>query len=208
MSQNIEDTAFTIRWGKQVFDRRATAVHVFVYGKDAGTVFVNKTMDKIGRTTKVMASTDGYEDHGAWYGEVLRSIPGAVLLVKAQDQFNGSPRAQAGVFVQLNDTAPMIKISATLCEHHLAANTEIDVFVGRGHVLSPDEVRTLGYQVKKRFEDAFFDQEEIDELITLEELMSGAEKPVLEEVTNSKGEKLKVFIDQQPKRKLRMRRSK
>lgn len=203
--QNTE--AFTLAWGKHTFERKQSQVHTFHYSREGTTTFVNKVLTACQRMRKTWASTDGYEDHGAWYEEAIYSADGALLLLKAQESFQAVPRAQAGVFLELNQHAPLVRINVKLSPHRLAAKEDIDAFIGRAFILSPEEVRARGYKVRDSFINNFFDQEEIDELVEVEELMEGAEKPAVDKVTDSSGEEKTVLIAQQPKRKLKMRRS-
>ncbi len=205
MSEHID--TFNIAWGKQTFDRRQTQVHLFCYTEQATTVFVNRVLHPTHKMSKTLASTDGFPDHGAWYRETIESQTGIMILLKAQDQFNGAVRAQAGAFLELNPNAPLIKIAVPLCSNRLARYDEMDCFIGRAYLLSPEEVEARGYKVRPSFVNAFFDQEEIDELLDVEELMSQrAEKPTVETVTTSKGEQKKMLIADEPKRKLRVRK--
>lgn len=205
MSEHTD--TFNIAWGKQTFDRRQTSVHIFCYGEDGTTVFVNRVLHAMNRMQKTLASTDGYPDHGAWYRETIGSNAGTILLMKAQDQYDGVIRAQAGAFLELHPSAPMIKISSPLCSHRLSRYDEIDTFIGRAYLLSPEEVKARGYKVRPSFIEAFFDQEEIDELLYVEELMGQlAEKPDVETVVTSKGVRKKVLVANEPKRKLRVRK--
>ena len=207
MNEPTELQTFALAWGKQIFDRRQTQIHTFHYGTQGTTTFVNKVLSPAHRMQKDMASTDRYEGHGAWYRETLMSQNGIILLLKVQDHTHGAVRAQAAAFLELNENAPLLKITVPVCPHRLAKDSEMDAFVGRAYLLSPDEVKTRGYKLRPSFVEAFFDQEELDELLDVEELMGQrAEKPVVTTVVTSKGQRKKVLVPAEPKRKLRMRR--
>lgn len=207
-AQRTESThTFALTWGKQTFERRQTQVHTFYYSEQGTTTFVNKVLPPAHRMQKQLASTDGYPDHGAWYRETIGSVNGALLLLKVTDQFRGAVRAQAAAFLELHDDAPLLKITVPVCDHRLAVNSEVDVFIGRAYLLSPEEVRARGYKVRPSFVEAFFEQEELDELLDVEELMGQkADKPAVETVVTSRGQRKKVLVAEEPKRKLKLRK--
>lgn len=200
------DTLISLVWGKQVFDRSQMKVHAFAYDNTGNTVFVNKKLDQVQRLQKHLASTDGYEEHGAWYTESIKSENGVLLLLRCSSSRNGSPYSQAGVFLELNNHAPLFQVSVALPPHRLALQDSVNAFIGNAFILTPEEVEDRGYVVKRSLVSNFFEQDEIDELISVTEILPGASKPELTEVVDSDGKVKNVLIPAKPKRKLRMRK--
>lgn len=212
---------FSVMFGKQTFSSRSTSGWINVYVAERGDArgFYKVTFAEykriIGRavnnsSVQFPASSDGYAGHGHWYQNMM-AYPTekhhAFLFLGCKDTSNGAIRAQAGIIVHLRSEGPLLRIEMKPCTYHLALFQSVDMFYGRGDVLSPAEAKDYGLILPPMTIANYFNDEELDEMFTVTE--EGPElvtKPEFCVVENSRGMERKVLLPRPRSRKLTIRR--
>lgn len=204
--------AVEIMWGDQTF-RGSTAkctVQALVAGDGPNAVtartYPSKILPKHGHGSKELAARDHDGRYGQWYRNSLRHQDDVLLLYTGGVWINRRPAYDIGLFVRLRATGPFIQANFLLPTEPLAVYSSVPIFTGRGDVLSPEEVVNLGYDVPSSLIDNNFDDEELEQGLSVTILGNAIEeKPILQTVEMDDGTKRTVAVPPPPKRILRRR---
>lgn len=203
----------SFRWGSQTFARASSKINVFAmradgtHNRDFPGKALPDTNRKNGVNPKTPASVNDVESHGCWYAKEHESINGVIICVQATTNVNGAPYNAGATFIRLDADGPYIRVRVLLRPSRDARFNQIDAFMGRGHILDPEELPSYGVKLTRSYLDNYTDGEEIEELFVVEELSEGCSKPQIVNVRMRGGESKSIALPTEVRRKLRVRKS-
>lgn len=116
---------------------------------------------------------------------------GEVICLQNSVRRHSRPYADYAIFVRTRITGPSYRIRAvipTSRESTLAYNNHI-MFVGRGDILTLDELQDAGFQPHRGFISNFMDAEDLEMCFSIEELQAAVSAaPKIERVVHEDGE--------------------
>lgn len=194
----------TIGYGKENFDNCGITITCMNVTEPFVRQYPSQVFQRHGSMHRHPAS-DYPDVHGYLYTDTLLVPDGAVILIQSQRKFNRSPICDAGVFVRVRNTGPLMDIRATLPMHRLAKNTvPFLVFAGRGDVLDLQTLATHDIEPPTSWIRGFLDPDQIREAFIVQEAAPQSEdKPTYEKAERSDG--VEVLIRRRPARKVRSR---
>ena len=132
---------------------------------------------------------------------------GTVVLMQARRTSGGSPMADGGVFIRLRNSGPLIMLGLKLpIGPEGLLGDQFQAFVGRGDILTAEELWELEYELPNDYVSHYMSREEVDELFKVSELSPAASKrPAFGKVYTSTGPKVALTAPE-PVRRLRARR--
>ncbi len=124
---------------------------------------------------------------------------GTVVLLQANETRRGLPYAQAGLFLRLSESGPLLTISMRLPVNRITLlGDSLEVFRGKADVMTAAELRVLGIDIPNGYSRTFCNKTEVDELFTVREVVpSQLPKPSFAAVVTAKG--VEVVAIAQPK---------
>ena len=197
----------TVTFGKANFERAMATLAAFLVAAswDRSTAI---NYGRVNPRDKVWYPATNDPEHGKGFTSVkIEYEEGSILLFQARRTRGGMTIADAGVFVRLRSSAPLISLLAALppsVESMLGDN--IMAFQGRGDILSVDELRTLGIEVPRSYVSIYMDEDEVEERFSTREIASATvERPTFVRVATTTGTKAQA-VAADPIRRVRLRR--
>lgn len=195
--------------GNQTFKNASTKVNVFVMRADGTDKrdFPNKVIQQVkGAYNAAPAALDGYKDHGMWYNTRYESQDGIVLMVMVSSTYHGNPYANGCLMLHLREDAPLIKVDVNTTYNANAVHTNIPAFQGKADILTLDELEGYGIVLNRNFKNNYFDEEEVEEVFSVNTLSQGSKRPELLTVKTPEGNVRKVPVVKENGRRIRIRR--
>jgi hypothetical protein len=107
----------------------------------------------------------------------------------------------------MRNEAPLISVKVTMLENANAAYPlGIEAFIGRGDVLALDDLADYGIKLRSGTISTYLNQEEIDELFSVDTLAPGEDRPVMVTVPAKEGSVVRVPLCPTPGRRIRIRK--
>ncbi len=159
------------------------------------------------KATQYAAGTIHPEIGGGFTTKTVEHEEGTVILLQASRTRNRVRVADGGLFLRIRKSAPRLMIRSTLPtgpEGVLGSN--LIAFAGNADVLTREELRALGYEIPRGWVSGYMQEDEINELFTVDELVRGtAPRPTFMRVATSSGVSVLAVQAERPRR-LRIRR--
>jgi hypothetical protein len=202
-----------IMFGEQTFSGSTAKVTVQALilqdlkdGRHTSKMFPSKVLKKHGHGSAEMASIDHDGRHGQWYRHALIAEDGVILFFTGSAYVSRRPMYDAGAIIRLRQSGPFQRVRFVLPTEPSATFQSLPMFTGRGDLLTPKELEELGYAINRGQIDTFFDEEELEEALIVEELGAAIEdKPTLMTVRQNDGSESVLEVPSAPKRRLRRR---
>lgn len=203
-----------IMWGKQTFARGSTQINVtaLVAGDRAGAgpsieVFPDEILERKNYSKCAAGHEDTSDKFGVWYRSSLAAHDGVLLKFQSTVTVERSPYLQVGLLIRLRESGPFFTARIKTNTSPKARLAEVPVFCGRGDVLTPDEAYSLGYNLKPFFVDNFFEEDELEEGLIIQEMGPALTlKPEIRQVAQTDGTVIAVAVPRDAPRKVRIRK--
>lgn len=202
----------TIRFtqGSQSFPNTSSRLAVSV--AKGGNTFARTTPERSGvgimqHTTTELADSQDYPDNGKWHTtQMVMEKQHCIFMLQATTTVNATPYANACVAVRYREDGPLLKVIFRPAPSRSAKRETHHAFVGKGDILSVEELEKLGVTPPATYIDNYFDQEEVDALFEVQKLTEGTAKPELIEVKTPDGTTAVVTGPSRKRRKVKLRR--
>lgn len=132
---------------------------------------------------------------------------GTLLCVQATKTKNGMLNAEAAIFLRLRAGADLLSINVKLPtgSEGLLGDT-LQAFVGEADILSYDELRILGIDCPRSYQNRYGNEDEIDDLLEISVVRKGnISKPQLVAVSTSEGTVVRA-VGTEAARRVKIRR--
>lgn len=210
------DTNNTINlsYGSQTFKGSSSKITTWAMrcSGDSMRDFPDKALQAMfgtGAYGKTPASSNGLDTHGVWYTRAYENRDGVVLCIQASTTVSGTPYNDGAIFLHLDHNAPLLKVDVSLRPNRDAVYDNITAFVGRGYLIKREELRkNYNIQLRTSYLSRYMDEEEVDELFTVNTISTGADRPEFIQVRSSKGKDTVAAIRAPARRRIRLRRNK
>ncbi len=197
----------TTGYGKVTFATASASVTNFVLTEGFVRTLSSKILGKNSVTRRIPATE--YPDINGWlYADELKAPEGTILLLQMRRSYRGRAIADGAIIVRTREDGDTLLISSLLpsSTESLVSNNTHTVFMGRGDMLTPEEVKTYGVHILPRYIACNFDEEEISECFQVQVIKKGVDAPVYEKAVSRTGEQV-VFSVPQVRRRIRIRKA-
>ncbi len=194
--------------GKINLSRSSQTLTSFKVTEPFSKVFASSS-GKTGPGKKSYAKSTAHPELGGGFttADVLHP-EGTIVLLQAMRTRNGAGYASAGLFLRLRSHAAMLAIKSVLpTGPESLLGDQILAFSGCADLISVEELRTLGIEVPRSYVNNYMEQEEVDELFSIQVIRAESQPaPSMVRIATSKGVVTKA-VASEPVRRIRVRRS-
>lgn len=194
--------------GKLNYKHRSYTMSVFVVDPPFTRVFANKHPSAI-RVGNQWVNTEPYDPvRGGLFHNNLSFPEGTIIMVQMSSSVQGVRHADAAVFYSIREHAPVARVSANIVvPAGFTPPGNNSLFFGHADRLTLDELRARGVRPSVSFLIAHADAEEIDELLTLEQIGAAVTPmPEVATVENRDGKQVTI-VAPAVVRRMRIRRN-
>ena len=198
-------STLTIATGNQSFRHSSGKIAAFVMkGNDTfDRELHSKVLKEINHGTVIYAHKENIQEFGRYFQKGYEAQENKVLCFQASTTKHGGNWSDGMLFVMMSSDAPLISIDFYPIADRLSGNQKIQIFMGRGYMISRDELKDYGIDLGGRYKQ-FFRKEELEELFVVEELSKGTPKPTIERVKDSQGREKAIRVPSGRGRKVRL----
>lgn len=197
-----------LAFGSCTFPHGSTRVNTYAFHRNqegqTTRVLPGVVLDKDSRARGTRQEAGQGGDHGYWSFSDYNSRDGQILMIQASTTKYGKPWSDGAVLVRLRDDAPLIQVTVHTVTARANLLPHIQVFHGRGDVLTVREANKSGAKLDLNFIERYFNHEEVEELFSVRELAEGSPKPTTK--TLAINGKEKTVTKRSGRRKIKLRR--
>jgi hypothetical protein len=193
--------------GSQTFRRSSGKLSAFVMKCDDShrRELHSKVLTANGSGTYIKAHRNDLNEHGTYVAKTFEAKEGQILCLQAQTSKGGGPYSQGMLLIYLREDGPLLTVDFLPIPDRDSSIERIEVFSGRGDILTKDELPEYGISLNKIQLKNFFDQEELDEVFDIKVLDEGTPKPTKKVIKDAEGNDHVIRVPSKARRKIRIK---
>lgn len=197
----------TLGYGKATFSHASLTLAGFLVEAPFIRSLGSKKLEKVGSTVRTPVTLK--PDIDGWlYLDNCKAPDGSIILLQKSEKYRGAGIRDGGVFIRTREDGALWMITASIPSDPrsvLEHNTH-QVFVGRGDLLTYDDLEGEGIEVTGNYRAAFMNEEEVAECFDIQQVEPARNAPPrIERHVNAAGEEVVLKIARTPRR-MRVRR--
>lgn len=159
----MADQVISVSFGRETFSRESVSLSAFIVTAPFRRELPSKAYKRQG-ALQVFPASAHPEVNGNLYMDTVRVPEGAILLLQCSHKQFSSPILDAGLFLRLRNTGPMLLARASLPAPQEALHTgRFMAFQGRADIVAPDDLEGFGIEPPPYWRSAFTNEEEVAE---------------------------------------------
>lgn len=163
----------TIGFGKCTFP--TTTLRLSAFAVSDNTVFVDKAFPVLQKIWIPTSLHDKYD--GGFFNQVFDIPDGTILRLQASKTYRGLVSSEAAIHIRVRSDAATLSVALITPVDRRNDLDQVSAFMGRGDILSSDELLEMGVELSKSFVNRFLCIDEINECFIVTEIEPELNRP-------------------------------